>query len=103
PAGAPDPGDEHDLLGRDAQFGHELLDGREHRVVAAARAPAGLLVGLEVRLGQLVRCPAVAVGHYCAHCRSAICSSISEANNGCPCTLQNDSTSIRYLARSSMA
>src|SRR5205807_1726915 len=55
PPGAPDAGDENNPLGRDPELGHELLDRREHGVVAAARAPAGLLVGLEVRLGQLGR------------------------------------------------
>src|SRR5439155_20378463 len=46
--GAADTGDEDDLLAREAELGHERLDGGEDGVVAAARTPAHLLVGLEV-------------------------------------------------------
>ena len=46
--GAADPGDEDDVLARDPELGHEALHRGEDRVVAAARAPAHLLVGLEV-------------------------------------------------------
>ena len=42
------------------ELGEEALDRREHRVVAAARAPARLLVGLEVGLGQLRSLPYLA-------------------------------------------
>jgi hypothetical protein len=42
--GAADAGDEHDPLGRDAQLGHELLDGRQHRVVPTTRTPPRLLI-----------------------------------------------------------
>jgi hypothetical protein len=78
--GAADAGDEDDLLGRDAELGHEALDGGEHRVVAAAGAPARLLVGLEVRLGQRQRgCG----GH---GSRSRMAFSISAANSGRPST-----------------
>ena len=97
PAGAADPGDEHDPLGRDPELGHELLDRGEHRVVAAAGAPARLLVGLEVRLGQRLGLAAVAVSvrrdrH---HCRSSIAASISPVNSGRPWTFVSDSTSTR--------
>lgn len=51
--GAADAGDEDDVLLRQAQFGHEALDGGEHRVVTAAGAPADLLVRLEVLHGLL--------------------------------------------------
>ena len=51
-ARAADPGDEDDSLRRQPQLGQELLDRGEDRVVAAARAPARLLVGGEVLLGQ---------------------------------------------------
>src|SRR5207247_3745886 len=44
PAAAADAGDEDDLLARDAEIRHQLLRLREDRVVAAARAPADLLV-----------------------------------------------------------
>ena len=46
--GAADAGDEDDLLAREAELGHEALHRGEDGVVAAARAPADLLVGLEV-------------------------------------------------------
>ena len=44
-AGAADPCDEDRALRRHAQLRHKGLDGGEDRVVAAARAPARLLVG----------------------------------------------------------
>src|SRR4051812_43495242 len=78
--GAADAGDEDDLLGRDAELGHEALDGSEHRVVAAARAPARLLVGLEVGLGQRQR----GCGGHGSLSRMAF--SISAANSGRPST-----------------
>ncbi len=46
--GAADAGDEDDVLPGQAEFGHEALDGGQDGVVAAAGAPAHLLVGLEV-------------------------------------------------------
>ena len=56
--GTADPGDEDDPLAREPELGHEALDHVQDRVVAAARAPAHLLVGLEVlrlELRQSVR------------------------------------------------
>jgi hypothetical protein len=53
-ARAADPGHEHGVLAFDAQGGQELADGGEHGVVAAAGAPADLLVGGEVARGLLV-------------------------------------------------
>src|SRR4029079_16887444 len=47
---AADAGDHHELLARDAELGEDLLHGGQDGVVAAARAPADLLVGLEVLL-----------------------------------------------------
>ena len=47
-AGAADAGDEHDLLARDAERRHHLLHLREDRVVAAAGAPADVLVAGEI-------------------------------------------------------
>jgi hypothetical protein len=55
--GAADAGDEDDVLARDAELGHEALHRGEDRVVAAARAPAHLLVGLEVLGLELLRGP----------------------------------------------
>ena len=52
PPAAADPGDEHRLVRFDAELGHQPLDGRQDRVVAAPRAPADLLVRREVLLGQ---------------------------------------------------
>ncbi len=60
-AGAADPGDEDRLLRRHAELRHQRLDAGEDRVVAAARAPARFLVGLEVLLGQRRQGAAVAV------------------------------------------
>ena len=52
-AGAADAADEDDVLLRHAEVGHLLLGLGEDRVVAAAGAPADLLVGHEVLPGQL--------------------------------------------------
>ena len=60
--GAADPGDEDDPLAREPELGHEALDDVEDRVVPAARAPANLLIGLEVLGRQLDEIP-VAVRH----------------------------------------
>ncbi len=49
---AADAGDEDDVLAAQAELGQEALDGGEDRVVAAAGAPADLLVGLEVLGGE---------------------------------------------------
>ena len=49
-ARAADAGDEHRVLGRDAELGHQLLDGEQDAVVAAAGAPADLLVAGPVLL-----------------------------------------------------
>src|SRR5438045_4509935 len=51
--GAADPGDEDDLLARQAELRHEALQSGQDGVVAAAGAPADLLVGLEVLRGEL--------------------------------------------------
>ena len=53
PARAADARDEDDVLLRVAEVGHHLLGLGEDRVVAAAGAPADLLVGHEVLAGQL--------------------------------------------------
>src|SRR5207253_2645259 len=50
---AADARDEHHVLALDAELRHEALHRRQDRVVAATRAPADLLVGLEVFCGQL--------------------------------------------------
>ncbi len=51
-AGAADAGDEHDLLARDAEGRQHLLHLGEDRVVAAAGAPADVLVAGEVVGGE---------------------------------------------------
>jgi hypothetical protein len=61
---AADARHEHDPLALEAELGHEALDDVEDRVVAAARAPAHFLVGLEVLRRQLDEPVAVALGHY---------------------------------------
>ena len=47
-AGAADAGNENEFFARDAEFGEDGLYGCEDGVVAAARAPADFLVGLEI-------------------------------------------------------
>ncbi len=56
PAGAADAGDEGEVLARNTEGGHQLLHLRQHGVVAAAGAPAHVLVRLEVLLGQRRHC-----------------------------------------------
>ena len=53
PARAADAADEHGVLALDAELRERALDRREDRVVTAARAPADVLVGLEVLLAEL--------------------------------------------------
>ncbi len=97
-AGAADPRHHHELLARDPELGEDLLHGREDRVVPAARAPAHLLVALEVLLGELQ-----GLGRrrrLSGHGRSApgsrwILSKISWRVNGRPCTLVKEITSLR--------
>src|SRR5215475_1220758 len=50
-ARAADARDEHDVFLGDAEIGHRLLHGAQDRVVTAPRAPAHVLVGLEILLG----------------------------------------------------
>ena len=47
-ARAADAADEHRLLARDAEVRHRPLHGLQHRIIAAARAPADLLVARPV-------------------------------------------------------
>src|SRR6185437_10854179 len=47
-AGAADPGDEHDVLPRDTQGGHQALDRGQDRVVTTPRTPTHLLIRLEI-------------------------------------------------------
>src|ERR1044072_4266694 len=53
--GAANPRDKDNLLARDAEVGHHLLDAVEDGVVATARTPTHLLVGGEVGFGELAR------------------------------------------------
>src|SRR6478672_9314040 len=75
---AADARDEDDLLLRDAELRHEALYRGEDRVVAAARAPANLLVGLEVLRGQLQLARHASI--------ASTASAISPALNGLPVT-----------------
>ncbi len=98
--GAADARHEHDLVRRDAELRHERLDGGEDRVVAAAGAPARLLVGREVRLRQLEDVPAVARAVRPAHASLAsICSIMSRVKIGRPSTFVKLSQGIRNSAR----
>src|SRR5581483_2514370 len=86
---AADARDEDDALARDAELGHDALDGGEDRVVAAPRAPADLLVGLEV-LRRQGEAPAASVGLAVAGCSAHTSASIASASslerNGTPRT-----------------
>src|SRR5258706_7797442 len=96
PAGAADAGHHHELLARDAELREDRLHRGQDRVVAAARAPAHFLVGLEVLLrvdGRKRR------GRHCPS-TSSILASISDCLNGLPWILLKPSASTRYLARS---
>src|SRR5690606_19356172 len=121
---AADAGDEDDVLAFQAQGGQERLDGVEHDVVAAARAPPHFLVGLvvlglllfvgrgyEVESAQL-RQTQVDLGHLTTTSLSVgetfvamsvnTCSS-SSALNGKPAILVWEWMSTRYFARNSHA
>ena len=80
--GAADAGYEDDALARHAELGHELLHRGEDRVVAAARAPADLLVGLQVLRRQRQLAVAVAL----CHTSAPIASASSLARKGTPRT-----------------
>src|SRR6185436_9094548 len=84
---AADPGDEDDSFASEAELRHEALDDVEDRVVAAARAPADLLIGLEVLPAQLHE-TAVSVALCHQESTSAVIASASSvALNGRPRTL----------------
>jgi hypothetical protein len=98
-ARAADPRDEQELLARDAQLRHELLHGREDRVVPAAGAPPDLLVRDEVLAGELrERLGLVTVTSSPSACRRTILTS-SLTWKGRPATLFTPSASTRYFAR----
>src|SRR5215510_639375 len=100
PARAADARDKDDVFLRDPEVGHRLLDGRQDRVVPAARAPAYVLVGLEI----LLRVPRRFLGSARAHAlppRSWLMASrISSDASGRPRTRLNPTASTRYSARS---
>ena len=107
------PRDEHGVLALDAERGERALDRREDRVVTAARAPADVLVGLEVLLRELeLDCFAHAFltrstwmlsgrrgGAPCAATRAACRSprSTSRTLNGWPWILLRPTASIEEL------
>src|SRR5690606_32492425 len=98
---AADPGDEDELVGLHPEVGEQKLQRGGDAVVAAARAPAHLLVGHEVLAGELDRGDAPgavggAVGRRGHRSSSAIIrSSISWAPKGNPDTLVKLLTSAR--------
>src|SRR4029450_13959721 len=77
---AADPRDEDDPLARDPELWEEALDCGQDRVVPAARAPAALLVCLELLRRQ------AAVSGSVAHSRASIASASSPARSGTPRT-----------------
>ena len=100
---AADPRDEDDLLLGDAEVRHRLLRLREDRVVAAAGAPAHVLIGLEVLLRQHGK---LALRHFDPSTLSpssdSAFASISPIWNGLPRTRLNPTASTRYLERTSI-
>ena len=85
-ARAADAGDEHRVLRGRPEARQGALHGREDRVVAAARAPANLLIGSEVLAGVFLL---GRVGtHIALRCRrSSIASMRPPMWKGCPVTL----------------
>src|SRR5215467_4694107 len=100
PARAADARDEDDVLLRDAQVRHRLLNGRQDRVVSAARAPANVLVGLEIRLGIPRGFFGVARTHAVPPRSWLMASRISSDASGSPRTRLKPTASTRYSARS---
>src|SRR6185436_10953733 len=98
PARAADARHHHHLVLREAELGEHLLRGVEDGVVAAARAPADLLVALEVGLGVLDRDGLASRGDHYLHSFS-MTSISSETRNGFPCTLLTPFASTRNFAR----
>ena len=84
-------GHEHEILAH-PELRQERLDAGQDRVVAAARAPAHLLVGLEVLRGQLDE--AVAGAHADPSIARMACSS-SAALSGRPRTFEYETASTR--------
>ena len=110
---AADAGEEHRVLPAHAEVGHEHLDGGQDGVVAAARAPAHLLVARPVLAGghgdggghaavavavRAVR--AVGLAHDFPPSSAVIAASISPTRNGTPCILDMVCASTRNSARS---
>ena len=99
---AADAGDEHGVLAPDPELGHEHLHGGQDRVVAAARAPADLLVRGPVLAGGGDGDLAVSVISWPRPLRRSVVAglstpsisrtalSISAARNGTPWTLESD-------------
>ena len=116
-ARAADAGDEDDVLALEAELGQEGLHRGEDDVVAAAGAPAHLLVGGEVALGLLAgvvgkvrdraqaadRHPQVGGRHESSSRVVEMTSASSTVENGRPRTDVCERTSTRYSARSSIA
>src|SRR5262245_7978558 len=105
-ARAANAGDEHGVLRCHAEFGHQRLHGEQDAVVAAARAPADLLVAGPVLLGRegdgvthqltpFALIPTVSA--------ASMAASSSTAVNGKPWTLLIGLASTRYSARTMRA
>src|SRR6266508_544197 len=100
-ARAADTRDEHDVLLRNAKARHRLLDRAQDGVVPAARAPAHVLVGLEVLLGVLRHSSRGARddAHGFASRSWLMASRISWLASGMPRTRLKPTASTRYSAR----
>ena len=89
---AADAGDEHDILRPNAELRHRPLNRLQHGIVAAAGAPAHLLVGREILRSEL---------HHFVHASaSSMAASISAILKGWPLTLFTGLASTRYWSRS---
>src|SRR5215510_3831989 len=99
-ARAADSGNEDDVLLGNPQVGHRFLDRRQDGVVAAARAPAHVLIRLEVLLRVLRRFLGLARTHALLPRSWLMASWISSEASGRPRTRLKPTASTRYSARS---
>ena len=110
---AADAREEHRVLAAHAQVGHEHLHGGQDGVVAAARAPAHLLVAGPVLAGRdrdggghgavagvaVGSVGTVGLAHDFPPSSAVMAASISPTRNGTPCIFDMVWASTRYSAR----
>src|SRR5208337_2804980 len=97
-AGAADAGDHHKILAGHAQLRENGLHGGEDGVIAAPRAPAHLLIGLEILFGEWRKSSRRHRASWRPSNSSIFCSS-SFCLKGRPWILFKPTASTRYFAR----